>query len=1368
MAGKYGYMAKIGADTSGLTAALSTVETSLRNTSAELKAVNEGLKLDGGENAENLTAKFELLQSAIADTETKLEKLRSVEEAVNSAASNGDISSSTLRQYQNEVSTTESSLRQYEQLLKNTQLQLDNLNGVQETTNETMQSSSEIADLVHRAMERYTGGASSAASAANSESDAFDKVAESADKASSAMEKIVNVKSVQYDQSAIDYIENYGKAVETTTTAYDKYKSSTNETNAAIKQLEAEYGQLDKALASNAESEVLALQKKQVKNELIETERYKLESLENQYKSMRSAVDSGDIGAEQFREFEREIEATKQQLDELTKTNAKAADSTEKLGDSTKELGNQIENAGQKAVSFGDIFKANILSDVVMDGVRKLKDEFVDFAKDGIQLASDLTEVQNVVDVTFGGSSGTINNWAKQAATSFGMSELAAKEYTGTLGAMLKSQGITSDSVVQLSTDLVGLAGDIASFYNLDVETAFNKIRSGMSGETEPLKQLGINMSVANMEAYALAEGIEKPWKKMSQQEQTILRYNYLLEQTADAQGDFARTSDSYANQQRIMELTMQNLSAELGEKLLPVALEFTQMISASAPNIMNSIVDIGSAAAAVATYLIEHKEAVISLITAYGSFKGAIAVSSAVTSAINAYKTLTTATQAATVAQEANNVAVAANPYILLISAIVAAGVAIGSYVMQLDSAIEKEKDIKKAADETVNSANAEAATVEAKADRYNRLYDEYKKTGVATGEMIELAKELQALSPDTISLIDEETGAYKELGDEIDNVVQKMRLKGIEEARGNALESYYNNITEYYNQQAKAYQIYSESVAGISDETLAEIEKGSEGAYGKVIELLKGGSDGLAAEEYANSAGLDYSAFQTYQNAQYYLHQTLDETNEKIAEQEKLIEETSASYDKLTESISGVSSADTQSSEGSYWGDYYKKRSEESESFLEDLSQKQKEEVKLYEETLQAEVDKLDEKLSLRKLSEEEYYTELKKYLDSHVNEESALYYKQLSEYEKYIDKKDKAAQKEAENQKKQADKEEKERKKAAEKKIDDNIDALKLKGETDDGYSKEQMWDDIEVIVNGLDKQSDQYKKYNAEILKGRKKLSDDLAKEDEKAAKEQLKQLKSAADKQEKELEKQYKELVKQKEKAKDSLLGVDLSDTVTDKDGKDKEVLTDLNAEIKKIDKYKTSLEKLKELGASDSLIEKIQSMKFEDGSRQTFINTLLGLSEKNLQLYFSDWERWQAKAEEVSQDLISDDLDNLNSKTANAVDSIFGDVAESAYEDGAEVAQNFLQGIIDNMGDLNDAAAISAMLGITSGTGTGAGTNASATGTNASSGGTSGATTEVSVKTPIIINLNDKEYINTSVEELIAAGKRSGGNTFNL
>ena len=89
-------------------------------------------------------------------------------------------------------------------------------------------------------------------------------------------------------------------------------------------------------------------------------------------------------------------------------------------------------------------------------------------------------------------------------------------------------------------------------------------------GETEPLKQLGINMSVANLEAFALSQGIEKTYNSMTQAEQATLRYNYLMSVTKDAQGDFAKTSDSFANQQRILELNFETLSATLGEMILP------------------------------------------------------------------------------------------------------------------------------------------------------------------------------------------------------------------------------------------------------------------------------------------------------------------------------------------------------------------------------------------------------------------------------------------------------------------------------------------------------------------------------------------------------------------------------------------------------------------------------------------------------------------------------------------------------------------------------------------------------------------------------------------------------------------------------
>lgn len=189
-----------------------------------------------------------------------------------------------------------------------------------------------------------------------------------------------------------------------------------------------------------------------------------------------------------------------------------------------------------------------------------------------VKLASDLTEVQNVVDVTFGDNAETINNWAKAAGEAYGLSTLAAKQYTGTLGAMLKSMGLTDDAVLQMSTDMVGLAGDFASFYNLDAADAFYKIRAGISGETEPLKELGINMSVANLEAFALSQGIKTAYKEMTQAEQATLRYNYLMAVSADAQGDFIRTQDSLANQMRIAQLQVQEMGATIGSALLPMA----------------------------------------------------------------------------------------------------------------------------------------------------------------------------------------------------------------------------------------------------------------------------------------------------------------------------------------------------------------------------------------------------------------------------------------------------------------------------------------------------------------------------------------------------------------------------------------------------------------------------------------------------------------------------------------------------------------------------------------------------------------------------------------------------------------------------
>ena len=206
------------------------------------------------------------------------------------------------------------------------------------------------------------------------------------------------------------------------------------------------------------------------------------------------------------------------------------------------------------------------------------------------------------------------------------MSELSAKQYTGTIGAMFKSMGLADEQVLSMSTDMVGLAGDFASFYNLEHEEAFNKIRAGISGETEPLKQLGINMSVANLEAFALSQGIDKTYNSMTQAEQATLRYNYLISVSADAQGDFARTSGSYANQLRIAQLNMENLATGIGAKLLPICNEaltifngmfsgtmdmstgfskLTEMVVNLANDLLNSLPQIAETAGQIITSLV-------------------------------------------------------------------------------------------------------------------------------------------------------------------------------------------------------------------------------------------------------------------------------------------------------------------------------------------------------------------------------------------------------------------------------------------------------------------------------------------------------------------------------------------------------------------------------------------------------------------------------------------------------------------------------------------------------------------------------------------------------------------------------------------
>lgn len=196
-------------------------------------------------------------------------------------------------------------------------------------------------------------------------------------------------------------------------------------------------------------------------------------------------------------------------------------------------------------------------------------DKVVAFSKECINLGSDLTEVQNVVDVTFGSMSKQVNEFAKGAINNYGLSETMAKKYMGTFGAMSKAFNFSTAQAYDMSAALTGLSGDVASFYNISQDEAYTKLKSVFTGETETLKDLGVVMTQNALDAYALANGYGKTTSKMTEQEKVALRLAFVQEKLALASGDYSRTSGQWANQVRTLTLQWQQFKATVGQGLI-------------------------------------------------------------------------------------------------------------------------------------------------------------------------------------------------------------------------------------------------------------------------------------------------------------------------------------------------------------------------------------------------------------------------------------------------------------------------------------------------------------------------------------------------------------------------------------------------------------------------------------------------------------------------------------------------------------------------------------------------------------------------------------------------------------------------------
>lgn len=249
------------------------------------------------------------------------------------------------------------------------------------------------------------------------------------------------------------------------------------------------------------------------------------------------------------------------------------SNSLEDIGDSTQKganLGGEaLEGLGGKAKRIAGIIGTAFAFD-------QLKDAVLECA----ELGSDLDEVGNVVDTVFTSMNDKVREFSQNAMMQFGMSETMTMNYVGTLGSMARAFDFTEAQAYEMATTLSGLAGDVASFYNIDHEEAFTKLKSVFTGETEALKELGIVMTQTALDEYALAHGFGKTTSKMTEQEKTALRYKFVLDKLKFAQGDFAKTSDGWANQMRVFQLQWESLKGTLGRGFIIVLTPILTMLN--------------------------------------------------------------------------------------------------------------------------------------------------------------------------------------------------------------------------------------------------------------------------------------------------------------------------------------------------------------------------------------------------------------------------------------------------------------------------------------------------------------------------------------------------------------------------------------------------------------------------------------------------------------------------------------------------------------------------------------------------------------------------------------------------------------------
>lgn len=230
-----------------------------------------------------------------------------------------------------------------------------------------------------------------------------------------------------------------------------------------------------------------------------------------------------------------------------------------KLSQSMNKAGEKMKAVGEKMSSVGSKLSTAVTLPLLGIGVA------------ATDMAMDAIESENLFEIAMGSMSTDARKWSEETSKALGLNSYSVRNNMATYNAMLTSMGLAGEESLKMSEGLTQLSYDMASFYNLKPEEAFEKLKSGISGEAEPLKALGILVNDNTIKTFAYVNGIAKQGQELTEAQKVQARYGAILEATKNAQGDLARTMDSPTNKIRIMKEQAQQIGIQFGQILIPI-----------------------------------------------------------------------------------------------------------------------------------------------------------------------------------------------------------------------------------------------------------------------------------------------------------------------------------------------------------------------------------------------------------------------------------------------------------------------------------------------------------------------------------------------------------------------------------------------------------------------------------------------------------------------------------------------------------------------------------------------------------------------------------------------------------------------------